>query len=121
MPKKLFDYKNYSSDIWYAEELKGWCIVKEGTEYTIKKGTWDKVTDTIVFGGKIYKKYQRLGDAKVGLENFCKEKVQSLLKQQELFAELQKEHQELKQESDILDYDKLDADVARLKKKWGIK
>lgn len=118
MPKKVFEYKKIGPDVWYTDSLKGWFIVQDKNQYIIKKGSIIK-DDIIEFGTKIFKVYQRLGDAKVGLENVCKEKIQALKKQEELFNELQRLNKK-DNESKGLDYEFLNAEAERLKKKWGI-
>ena len=98
--------------------MKEWFIVKDKNQYLIKKSSIIK-DEIIEFGTKIFKVYQRLGDAKVGLENVCKEKIQALKKQEELFNELQRLNKK-DNESKGLDYEFLNAEAERLKKKWGI-
>ncbi len=119
MPKKQFEYKNfiYTNDIWYTDKLKGWFIVKEDSLYTLRKGSIINKT-TLELGSKRYKTYQRLGDAKVGLETYNKQYIQSLKNQEALFNELQKNQIGVKKDS--LDYSSLDKEVERLKQKWGI-
>lgn len=118
MPKKNFQYKTVLDlrDVWYTDNLKGWFIVKEQNQYFLRKGSIYK--NTLELGNKRFKSYQRLGDAKVGLENYCKDYVQSLKKQQEIFDELQKNNQTQKTQ---IDYNDLDKQVERLKEKWGIR
>lgn len=118
MPKKSFQYKKVLDlkDVWYTESLKGWFIVKEQNQYFLRKGSIYK--NTLELGNKRFKVYQRLGDAKVGLENYCKSYVETLKKQQEIFNELQKAN---KFQKNQIDYTKLDKEVERLKNKWGIR
>lgn len=117
MPKKVFQYKQIGPDVWYTNNLKGWFIVKDKNQFVLKKGSI--ISDTIIeFGTKIYKQYQRLGDAKVGLENYCKERVRAFKQQEELFNELQKLNKENKTS---IDYAALDKEAERLKAKWGLK
>ena len=120
MPKKVFQYKQIGSDVWYTDSLKGWFIVQEKNQFLLKKGSI--ISDNVIeFGTKIFKKYQRLGDAKVGLENYCKERVRALKQQEDLFNELQKANKQVKRESNSLDYDFLNKEAERLKAKWGIR
>lgn len=118
MPKKNFQYKNPLNlkDVWYTDSLKGWFIVKEQNQYFLRKGSIYK--NTLELGTKRFKVYQRLGDAKVGLENYCKDYVETLKKQQEIFNELQKANESQKGQ---IDYASLDKEVMRLKEKWGIR
>lgn len=118
MPKKTFQYKTALNlkDVWYTDSLKGWFIVKEQNQYFLRKGSIYK--NTLELGNKRFKVYQRLGDAKVGLENYCKDYVQALKKQQEIFDELQKT---AKPQNTQIDYTSLDKEVERLKEKWGIR
>lgn len=120
MPKKIFDYKQFGPDIWYTESLKGWFIVKEKDLFVVKKGTILN-KNSIEFGSKIFKSYLRLGDAKTGMERFLKEKTSNIQKQESLFKELQKLKPQEKKESVSLDYNFLNAEAERLKKKWGLK
>lgn len=117
MTKKCFVYKNFCSDIWYTDSLKNWFIVKENNLFVLKKGSIVNDT-TIELGNKIFKKYQRLGDAKVGLENHCKTYVATIKKQEAIFNELQKTK---KMDNISLDYFVLDKEVERLKEKWGVR
>ena len=119
MPKKNFQYKTALDlkDVWYTDSLKGWFIVKEENQYFLRKGSIIN-GNALQLGTKRFKVYQRLGDAKVGLENYCKDYVESLKKQQEIFNELQKDNQSQKVQ---LDYTDLDKQVERLKEKWGIR
>lgn len=123
MPKKMFEYKmfNGSRDIWYTDSLKGWFIVKEKEDlYVLRKGCI--INNTIEFGMNRYNTYKRLGDAKTGLENKCKERTKSIIKQQILFNKLKKEYEEQnKNETKVLDYAELDKQVEKLKMKWGLK
>mgnify|MGYP003540841843 CR=1 FL=1 len=118
MPKKLFQYKQIGSDIWYTDSLKGWFIVKDKNQYIIKKGSIinEKV---IEFGVKNFKTYQRLGDAKVGIENMLKKRVKAIKQQEELFNELQKLNKK-DNETKELDYEFLNKEAESLKKKWGL-
>lgn len=116
MPKKLFQYKQIGSDIWYTDSLKGWFIVKEKNQFLVKKGSIIS-TSLVEFGTKVFKVYQRLGDAKVGLENYCKDRAKAIKQQEDLFNELQKSQTKISS----LDYDFLDKETERLKKKWGLK
>ena len=118
MPKKVFQYKQISPDVWYTDNLKGWFIVQDKNQYLIKKGSIIK-DDVIEFGMKVFKVYQRLGDAKVGLENICKEKIKAIKQQEELFNELQKLN---KKDNEIkgLDYEFLNKAAETHKKKWGL-
>ena len=77
MPKKNFQYKTALglNDVWYTDSLKGWFIVKEENQYFLRKGSIYK--NTLELGTKRFKVYQRLGDAKVGLENYCKDYIES--------------------------------------------
>lgn len=120
MPKKVFQYKRMGSDVWYTDSLKGWFIVQDKNQFILKKGSIINDT-TIEFGTKVFKVYQRLGDAKVGLENYCKERVKAIKQQEDLFNELQKANKQNKTESTLLNYDFLNAEAERLKAKWGIK
>ena len=123
MPKKMFEYKTFngSRDIWYTDSLKGWFIVKEKENmYVLRKGCI--VGDTVEFGMNRYNAYKRLGDAKTGLENKCKERTKAMVEQQILFNKLKKEHEEQsKKENKSLDYAELDKQAERLKMKWGLK
>lgn len=114
MPKKSFQYQNFADikDIWYTPSLTNWFIVKEDNSYTLRKGTIIDST-TLELGNKRYKSYLRLGDAKVGLENYCKEVVGCIQQQKKLFDELQKRR--FNEDFDI------DREVERLKNKWGVK
>lgn len=118
MPKKLFKYKQLGTDIWYTDSLKGWFIVKQNQDYCIRKGRFIN-NNTIEFGTKIYKKYKRLGDGKVGIENMLKLYIKNIKQQEELFNELQKLN---KKDNEIkgLDYEFLNKEAERLKKKWGL-
>lgn len=118
MPKKNFQYKKVLDlkDVWYTDSLKGWFIVKEQNQYFLRKGSIYR--NTLELGNKRFKVYQRLGDAKVGLENYCKDYVQTLKKQQEIFDELQKIN---KSQTNPIDYSNLDKEVERLKEKWGVR
>lgn len=118
MPKKVFQYKQISPDVWYTDNLKGWFIVQDKNQYLIKKGSIIK-DDVIEFGMKVFKVYQRLGDAKVGLENICKEKIKAIKQQEELFNELQKLNKKDNKTKE-LDYEFLNKEAERLKKKWGL-
>ena len=118
MPKKLFKYKQLGTDIWYTDSLKGWFIVKDKNQYIIKKGSIIK-DDVIEFGIKNFKTYQRLGDAKVGIENMLKDRVKAIKQQEELFNELQKLNKK-DNETKELDYEFLNKEAERLKKKWGL-
>lgn len=120
MPKKVFQYKQIGSDIWYTERLKGWFIVKDKNKYVIKKGSIINET-TIEFGTKIFKTYCRLGDSKVGLENMLKDRIKLIKRQEELFNELQELDKTNKKEVISLDYDFLNKEAERLKAKWGLK
>ena len=121
MPKKNFQYKNPCGmkDVWCTDSLKGWFIVKEKDLYVLRKGCINS-NNTIEFGTKHHNTYLRLGDAKVGLENKCKERVQSFMVQQALFDKLKAEY-EKKKETQPIDYNELDKQAERLKAKWGIK
>lgn len=118
MPKKNFQYKTVLNlkDVWYTDSLKGWFIVKEQNQYFLRKGSIYR--NTLELGNKRFKVYQRLGDAKVGLENYCKEYIQTVKKQQEIFNELQKA---AKSQNNQINYSDLDKEVIRLKEKWGIR
>ena len=120
MPKKVFQYKQIGSDVWYTDSLKGWFIVKDKNQYIIKKGSIIN-ENVIEFGIKNFKTYQRLGDAKVGIENMLKDRVKTIKQQEELFNELQKLNKQDKKEPFSLDYDFLNKEAERLKAKWGIK
>ncbi len=123
MPKKNFQYKNPCGmkDVWYTDSLKGWFIVKEKELFVLRKGSINP-DNTIEFGTKHHNTYLRLGDAKVGLENKCKERVQSIIAQQALFNKLKAEYEnEKKKETQPIDYAELDKQAERLKQKWGIK
>ena len=120
MPKKLFTYKNFKDmkNVWYTDSLKGWFIVKDKNQYFLRKGSIID-EDTLELGLKRFKVYQRLVDAKVGLENFCKDYIESRKKQEDLFNEL---HKDKKIAADNkIDFSDLDKEVARLKAKWGIR
>lgn len=120
MPKKVFQYKQIGSDVWYTDSLKGWFIVQNKNQFVLKKGSI--ISENVIeFGTKIFKIYQRLGDAKVGLENYCKERVRALKQQEELFNELQKFKNQDKKESTLFDEAYLKAEEERLKAKWGLK
>ena len=121
MPKKNFQYKNPCGmkDVWCTDSLKGWFIVKDKDIYVLRKGSINS-DNTIEFGTKHHNTYLRLGDAKVGLENKCKERVQSIIAQQALFDQLKAEY-ENKQQDKGLDYEALDKQVERLKAKWGVR
>ena len=118
MPKKLFKYKQLGTDIWYTDSLKGWFIVKDKNQYIIKKGSIIS-ENAIEFGIKNFKTYQRLGDAKVGIENMLKDRVKAIKQQEELFNELQKLNKK-DNETKELDYEFLNKEAERLKKKWGL-
>lgn len=123
MPKKNFNYKQLGVDIWYTDSLKGWFIVKERNQFLIKKGSIISGT-TVQFGSKVFKTYQRLGDAKVGLENFLKQHVKLIKQQEDVFNVLQKENGPIQMEkttSAYIDYEKLDKEAERLKAKWGLR
>lgn len=120
MPKKAFQYKQIGSDVWYTDSLKGWFIVQSKNQYVLKKGSI--ISESVIeFGTKDFKKYQRLGDAKVGLENMLKDRVKAIKHQEELFNELQKFSKQDKKESTSLDYDFLNKEAERIKAKWGLK
>ena len=118
MPNKLFKYKQLGTDIWYTDSLKGWFIVKDKNQYIIKKGSIIS-KNVIEFGIKNFKTYQRLGDAKVGIENMLKDRVKAIKQQEELFNELQKLNKK-DNETKELDYEFLNKEAERLKKKWGL-
>jgi len=124
MPKKQFQYKQLGPDIWYTDSLKGWFIVKEKNQYLIKKGSIIG-KDTVEFGTKVFKIYQRLGDSKVGLENLLKDRTINIKKQEELYNALQKENGPIKTKETkdpfFIDYAELDKEAERLKKKWGLR
>ena len=118
MPKKVFQYKQISPDVWYTDNLKGWFIVKDKNQYIIKKGSI--ISENVIeFGIKNFKIYQRLGDAKVGIENMLKDRVKAIKQQEELFNELQKLNKK-DNETKELDYEFLNKEAERLKKKWGL-
>lgn len=119
MPKKKFQYKQLGSDIWYTDSLKGWFIVKENDLYVLRKGNFNS-DGAIELGIKRYNSYLRLGDAKVGIENKLKERVQSIVAQQELFNKLKAEYESQEKDKRI-DYAELDKQAERLKEKWGLK
>ena len=124
MPKKLFKYVLVEgcNDIWYTPSLKGWYIVKNNSSFDIQKG--NIINNVLTLNNKIYKSYMRLGDAKIGLENYCKERVLLLKKQEELFSDIKKvvpQKSSLNISNNIIDYDEIEKQVLRLKEKWGIK
>lgn len=118
MPKKVLEYKNVLNfkDVWHSNTLKEWFIVKEQNLYMLRKGSINN--GNLELGTKCFKVYQRLGDAKVGLEHLCRERVELLIKQREVFNELQKSN---KFQKDQIDYAALDKEAERLRAKWGIK
>jgi len=121
MPKKNFQYKQLSEDVWYTDSLKGWFIVKDKQVYVLKKGSIIS-DDMIEFGTKIFRTYQRLADAKVGLENLLRDRVEMIKKQEDLFNELQKNNKIDKKENQTsIDYGQLDKEAERLKAKWGLR
>ena len=99
--------------------MKGWFIVKENEKYTLRKG-FIVDTNTLELGSKRYRSYFRLGDAKVGLENYNKNYVNTIKTQENLFKELQKTQVKNK-ETVSLDYEELNRQAELLKQKWGIK
>lgn len=124
MPKKLFKYTLVEGckDIWHTPSLKGWYIVKNKSSFDIQKG--NIINKVLTLNNKVYKSYLRLGDAKVGLENYCKERIYLLKKQEELFCNLKKvvpQKASLNTVDNVIDYDEIERQVLRLKEKWGIK
>ena len=118
MLKKVFNYTKIAEDVWYTKSLKGWFIVKENEKYYLRKGSFDN-SNQIVFSIKRFNSYKRLGDAKTGLERLLKDRVKAIKQQEELFNELQKLN---KKDNEIkeLDYEFLNKEAERLKKKWGL-
>lgn len=122
MPKKLFNYKLFEgcTDIWYTDSLKNWYIVKEGNKFHLYKGKINEDNNLCLLG-KSVKQYFRLGDAKTGLENYCKESIKLKTQQNKLYQELVKGKKQVESASKYLDYEKLDQEVLRLKQKWGLR
>ncbi len=122
MPKKLFDYKLFEgcTDIWYTDSLIGWYIVKDADKYHLYRGKINSDKNLCLLG-KSVKQYLRLGDAKTGLENYCKERIQRNQQQDKLYKELTAGKEKVKASCTYLDYAKLDQEVLRLKQKWGLR